>query len=167
MSDNKELEIKANIPETVQLLKCFWSGTAKKGNGTRHGWEVMHASEVKTVWVDGKVNAELQPYAGKWVVLLKEQKKGSGGNYYIWHINEAMFDNNGKEPVNRKPPEEVLKDEAYRAFRKNEMYLALEDAALVAQKFNEKHGGAFLLTAEDVRAMAISFSISFQRKNGN
>jgi len=166
MADNKELEVKINIPETVQLLKCFWSGPAKNGKGTRHGWEVMHASEVKSLWVDGRANAELQPYEGKWVVLLKEQKKGSGGNYNIWHVNEAMFDNKGNPPKPKPTPEEVLKDEPFRSFRKNEMFLALEDATAVAQAFNQKHGAAFLLTAEDVRAIGISFSISFQRKNG-
>ncbi len=177
MAEHVKLECLTNIPATVTVLKMFKDGENEYGKW--FGYNVKHEGVEKSFFANEFVHDNIQRLtagkSGVTIVLLKKEEKPADGakKKTVWEVTAPG--QTAPQPAQApppKPPEPVppvsAAEGAYRE-RKNQLWNSLRDAAEVAERFNKEpainHG--FQLTNEDIRAIAIHFSIGQERKKGN
>ena|SRR3990167_2465630 len=175
MSDKEKkpsVEFEANVPLVVKLVKQppKFKGTNKVGDWW--GWDVVVDNVEHVLFADNALQEKIAPYVGKSAAITKKEAKNGGAKkYHYWEVREPLFDNNGNPVKEPKPaPDESSKAlEQFRKDRKNTMFQSLVDALAVVEQFNTtiKPQNGYLLSHEDVRAIAISFSINYERKTKN
>jgi hypothetical protein len=166
---NPKMEFKSNIPETITLIKQppKFKGVYEDKNWW--GWEVSHNGTEKTLFADEKLQPLIQPYEGKTIVIAWEEQsnKDTGKKYHRWKVNQALFDHDGKLPP--EPLLSIATNEQARGQWKQDVVKVFEEmlfeAAGIAERFNSNPiaSDGFKLDHEDVRAMAISMVIQYQR----
>ena len=157
-----KLEFEINTPTTVHIVKMFKEG--ESAYGPWYGYNVKHDGVDKTMFADEQLHAEIGQQ--KDVVITKKQVKDDSkrGYHFQWVVNEALFDNKGNVVV---PEPDVVKDpKAYESFRKDrtlKLAEAIEDVLTAITIVNETNVPV-TFSSEDIRAMAISLLISFDRR---
>jgi hypothetical protein len=167
-----QMEFPSNVPQTVELVKMFKHG--QNDHGEYYAWEFKHEGVSKVYFAKEALQKKLVEFkAGQTVVVNFEEKKGEKGKFHVWNVKEALFDEKGRAPK-QSPPDITKSEPAYKTYRENRVRLMkenLQDAATIAQGFNEwlgKQGNGewtrLMLDHSDVRAIAVSFGISYERK---
>lgn len=168
---NPKMEFKSNIPETVTLIKQPPAFHNKpESEYIWWGWEVSHNGIDKTMFADEKLQSMILPYTGKTVVICSEEKTNpdTKKKYHIWRVNEALFDHDGTLPP--KPILSIATNEQARIQWKQDVVKLFEEALFeasgIAMRFNSNPiaSNGFKLDNQDVRAMAISIVIQYQRE---
>lgn len=164
-----KMEFEVNIPTVVKLIKMFKEGESEYGRW--FGYSVEHDGVEKTLFANEQLQKELEGYKGSVQITKKQIKNSSGEGYHNeWVVREAILDNSGR--VTEAPPPDIRKDDEarnnYREQRKRFYKEALVDAADLVIAYNswvtEKQlPSHFLMNHEDIRSIATSFAIQFER----
>lgn len=189
-NDQPKMECLTNIPARVTIVNKFTEGTNKHGQW--FGYNVIHEGQQKTFFASPYVHEKIQQVTGgrsdvELVLLKKEEKPDDGGKKkVVWDVSlanptqqappsqpaptpqPAQPSHASAPPVPPLDPYEMLRKE-----RKNQLWMSLRDAAEVGKKFNDDPAVncGFQLNKDDVRAIAVHFSINAERNgvkiNGN
>lgn len=168
MERNPKLDLKkTNVPVTWVLGKQFSKGSTEYGDW--YGYNAEFEGKPHTVFADAELHELLSKCkTGDTVITIWEEKKNpnTGKKYYEWKVNGAIFDHEGNEPA---PGHDLLTDKEYRDSRitdwKNLTHLSLAAAKEVCEIYNDNCKDEMLkLGHEDVRALAISQMIDWQRR---
>ena len=160
-----KMEFQTNIPANLKLVKMF-----SKGEGTYGpwwAWEVEHDGVKKTLFTDDRLQGELEAAggAGATLIITKEELKSESGKpYHFFTVRTALFDKDGNQPA--RPEPNIAKDpkayESYREDRTNKLTEAIEDVVRAVARVDVVFQPQF--TSEDIRAMAISLMIQFDKR---
>ena len=172
MANKPKMEFKTNVPETVVIEKMFGEYTNDEHPdwGVSYGYELKHNGVAKSYFAKEAFHKLAKEYpTGSTVVICKAEEKneGTGKTYTKWKMTAALFDEQGRTPQPPPPPiaeKNGLPTEDYRKNRKNAYFLALEDAFEVANTFRDTHS-VTEPKFEDIRAIAVSMVIQFDRKS--
>jgi hypothetical protein len=159
-----------NVPKQLFIAKMFKAG--ENSYGKWFGYDVTECGEEKTLFAGEALNEQLAIVMnGRQNIvvnfLYKEMKNKEGKPYHVWEVAEALFDNKGN--LTPAPKESIATNDDARVVWKRDVVKVFEEmlfeSAGLAERFNQNPlaSDGFKLDHEDVRAIAISMVIQFQR----
>ncbi len=172
MAEKKEkVTFETNVPKQIVVVKMFKSG--ENDYGKWFGYDVKENGVEKTIFASESLHEQISTAMnGKQSVtmnfLYKEMKNKEGKPYHVWEVAEALFDNAGN--LTPAPKESIATNPEARLTWKKEVVKIFEEmlfeSAGIAERFNQNPlaSDGFKLDHEDVRAMAISMVIQYQKE---
>lgn len=172
MANKPKMEFPTNVPQTVKIQKMFKVNPPPDDHpewGESYCYNLIHDGVEKVYFAKDKWHELAQEYPeGSTVVVCfaEETNAATGKKYKTWKMNAALFDEHGKVPQAAPAPiaKNGLPEDEFRKTRKNNYYLALEDALSVMEAFYSEHPKVEP-KFEDIRALAVSMVIQFDRKS--
>jgi hypothetical protein len=175
MEEREALKFKTNIPEEVELEKIAGPYTNDDHPEWGESWLVLckRAGKPTKFYCKKSLHEKLTGFkAGETVrILNSEQQSEDNKPYKLWEVIPATFKKNGS--LREEKPDIESDEKAYEAYRKkrgSRFQDALLDAVKIVEAINDrieesKTTGHIIetLKAEDLRAIAISMAIDYQR----
>lgn len=177
MANREKLPIMSNVPMKVKLVfDKPLTGTIKSGENAGEKYTlyaVEHEGTEYSLFGNDALDEGLAPFGkGTEVIITKAEQKNpkTGKVFHTWHVNQALFEDNGKAHPEATPKPDLVNDEAARAalmeYNENLYYTCLLGAQRIVETYERDTvaTGKPQLQKEDLGKIAASLFIEFQRK---